>query len=165
MLNKPRLAGFEYAPMIEIPGEFRRYRHIGIEYRAITSEQRQHVRAEGTVILRHERSRTRERGARRDLGLRIASEELVELDEAVDEVEGDLRAEDRVFRPAHIRVGLEDRQARLLDAEPHRLADAQLIVTRFLRDGGNAAKTDIVNLVGSRADAKPWRSVGKRVRA
>ena len=146
LLQQPRLAALECLDLIEIVLEVHRDRRIGFQDRAVGAQQSENVGAESAIFLRHELTglADEEWRARGDLRLRVAREELVELDEAIDEIERHLRSEDRAFGTANARGGFENRQSRLLDAEVDGLADFEMVVVRMLGERGQAAQADVM---------------------
>src|SRR5690348_3289411 len=165
LLQQARLTALERLDLVEIVLELESDGRIVLQNRAVGTQKLQNIGAEGAIFLRDELAclAYKERRARRDLGLRIAGEQLVEFDEAIDEIEGNLRAEHRVLGTADARRRFEDRQTRLLDTEIDGFSYRQIVVVRVLRKRRQPAQTDVVKAIGHRTNADARRQVGKKL--
>ena len=163
LLDQARLAGLECLDLVEAVVELVCNRGVGFQHHAIGAQQLERVAAEGAIFHRHQLHRLRREGrrTRRDLRLGVAGQELVELDEAVDEVEGDLGTEHRALGAADARGTFEDRQTGLLNAERDRLAHFRHVVMAQLGQRRQAAETDVVQTVCGGTHAHTRRERGK----
>jgi hypothetical protein len=165
LLDQARLAGVIGAVAVEIAAEAFGERIVLVEHRTIAAQKAQHVGTEQPIVLRHQMAvlETGIRRAQRDLRLRVAAEQFVELDEAVDEIERQLGAEDALFLAADPGVTLENGQSRLLNGQRDDLADIRQLLGVLIADRGEPAEADVLKLMDACPHAHARRALRKQL--